>query len=64
MPNTIADLWLLTHDERPADIRAQLFSSRQIEAEIRRANRERRDDRADWTAIELEEVILAYVRRA
>ena len=64
MPTRIGDLWLLTFDDRPNDIGAPLFSSRQIEGEIRRANQERRAGRTDWTAIDLEEVILTYVRRA
>jgi hypothetical protein len=61
MPITIADLWLLTYDDYPVDIRGPLFTSIQIEGEVRRANRERRDNRTDWTAIDLEEVILGYL---
>ena len=64
MATTIADLWLLTHEKRPTDLREPLFNSRQIEAEVRRANGERRDGRTDWTAIDLEEVILAQVESA
>jgi hypothetical protein len=64
MPTTIADLWLLTCENRPTDIRAPLFSSRQIEGEVRRANEERRGGRADWTAVDLEEVLLTYVETA
>jgi hypothetical protein len=64
VPTTIADLWLLTNDNRPADIRSPLFSSRQIEGEVKRANLERRGGRTDWTAIDLEEVILAYLKQA
>jgi hypothetical protein len=65
VPTTIADFWFLTqpHDYIP-DIRAPLFSSRQIEGEIRRANTERRGDRTDWTAIDLEEVIRMSLQRA
>ena len=58
MPTTISDLWLLTYHGRPVDIREPLFSSRQIEREIQRANKERRSGRADWTAVDLDEVIL------
>jgi hypothetical protein len=64
LPTSIADLWFLTYDNRPTDIRAPLFSSRQIEGEVRRANAERRCGRTDWTAIDLEEVILICVTRA
>jgi hypothetical protein len=64
VPITIADLWFLTYQGRPADLRAPLFTSRQIEGEVRRANAERRDGRTDWTAIDLEEVILAYLANA
>ena len=64
MPTTIADLWLLTCDNGPPDIRAPLFSSRQIEGEVRRANEERRGGRTDWTAVDLEEVLLSYVETA
>jgi hypothetical protein len=62
VPTTIADFWFLTqpHDYIP-DIRAPLFSSRQIEGEIRRANTERRGDHTDWTAIHLEELIRMYL---
>ena len=64
MLTTIADLWFLTHDNGPTDIRGPLFSSHQIEGEIRRANKERRGGRTDWTAVDLETVILAYVEQA
>jgi hypothetical protein len=64
LPTTIADLWFLTYDKRPTDIRAPLFSSRQIEGEVRRANAEHRCGRTDWTAVDLEEVIMTYVTRA
>ena len=57
MPKTISDLWLLTYHGRPVDIREPLFSSRQIEPEIQRANKERRNGPTDWTAIDLDEVI-------
>ena len=60
MPTTIADLWFLTHHDCHIDIRAPLFTSRQIEGQVRRANAERRDGRTDWTAVDLEEVILMY----
>jgi hypothetical protein len=59
----IADLWLLTRDGLIPDIRGPLFSSRQIEREIRRANDERRQGDTSWTAVELEETIREYVRR-
>ena len=58
MPTSIADLWLLTYDNRTVDIRAPLYSSRQVEREVGRANAELRDGRSDWTSIELEEAIL------
>ena len=61
MPTTIADLWLLTYEGYRVDIRSPLFTSRQIEREVQRANWERRRGRTDWTAIDLEEVILEYV---
>ncbi len=54
---TIADLWLLTYDGRPPDMRAPLFSSRQIELAVARTNDDRRDLRTDWTAVDLEEMI-------
>lgn len=38
MPVTIANLWFLTHEDCPVDFHAPMFNSRQIEAEIRRAN--------------------------
>ncbi len=60
MPTTISDLWLVLHDDFPLDIRAPLFSSRQIESEVVRANFERRSGRTEWTAVDLEEAILAY----
>jgi hypothetical protein len=60
MPTT--DLWLVTRDDLIPDIRGPLFSSRQIERQVQRANEERRDGRSDWTAVELEEVIEAYIR--
>jgi hypothetical protein len=62
MPTTIADLWLVTHDGLIPDIRGPLFTSRQIESQVRRANAECREGRSDWTAIDLEEVIDAYIR--
>ena len=62
MSTTIADLWLLTYDDSPVDIRGPLFTSSQIEKEVRRANKERRDNRTDWTAIDLEQVVLEYIR--
>ena len=58
MPTTISDLWLLTYDKRPVDIRGPLYSSRQVEREVGRANAELRDGRSDWTSIELEEAII------
>jgi hypothetical protein len=64
MPTTIADLWLVTHDGLIPDIRGPLFTSRQIESQVRRANAECREGRSDWTAIDLEEVILAYLKQA
>jgi len=51
-------------DDYIPDVRAPLFSSRQIEGEIRRANTERREGCADWIAIDLEEVIRTYLERA
>ena len=61
MPTTIADLWLLTHSDYPVNIRSSLFTSRQIEGEVGRANKECRRGHSDWTAIDLETVIMAYV---
>jgi hypothetical protein len=45
-------------------MRSPIFTSEQIEREIRRANREGRDGRTDWTAIDLEEVILEHLDKA
>lgn len=63
MTTTIADLWLLTRADLIPDIRGPLFTSRHIEREIRRANEERREGSADWTAVDLEEVIRSYLSR-
>ena len=63
MATTIADLWLLTRGDLIPDIRGPLISSRHIEREIRRANEERRQGSANWTAVELEEVIRTYLKR-
>ncbi len=57
---TITDLWLVTYIDCPLDIRAPLFSSRQIQSEVLRANQDHRDGRVDWIAVDLEEAILAY----
>jgi hypothetical protein len=61
MRTTIADLWLLTCGDLPPDIGGPLFTSGQIEREVRRANNERREGRTDWTAIDLEETIRAHM---
>jgi hypothetical protein len=50
----------LAHHDYTLNIRAPLFTSRQIEGEVRRANVERREGRTDWMAIDLEEVIMMY----
>jgi hypothetical protein len=60
MHMTISDLWFLTYEGMPVDLRAPLFSSRQVLGEVQRANRERRDGRRDWLAVDLEAVILIY----
>jgi hypothetical protein len=57
---TIADLWLVVHNDFATDIRAPLFTSHQIEDEILRANAECRYGRTDWAALDLEKAILAY----
>jgi hypothetical protein len=43
MRTTIADLWLLTPDDRFPDMRGPPFNARQIEHEIQCANDECRD---------------------
>ena len=63
MATTIADLWFLTPDDRPLDLREPMFSSDQIENEVSLANAANRDGRTDWTAIDLEEVILQHVEK-
>ena len=63
MRTTIADLWLLAPDGSIPDIRGPLFSSSQIEREVRRANEERREGLANWTAVDLEETIQEYLQR-
>ena len=63
MATTIADLWLLTRGDLIPDIRGTLISSRQVEREVRLANKEKRQGSANWTAVDLEEVIQHYVRR-
>ena len=60
MPVTIRDLWFVTHADCDVNMRAPMFGSTQIEREVHRANMERRDGRADWTAVDLEQVILWY----
>jgi hypothetical protein len=60
MPTTVCDLWFVTKEGCAVNMRAPLFTSRQIEREVHRANMERRDGRTDWMAIDLEEVIMVY----
>jgi hypothetical protein len=64
MPMTIRDLWLLRYNEHPPDLAGAVYTSDQIDDEIRRANLERRDGRADWTAIDLEEAMWMQPVRA
>ncbi len=65
MLTTIADLWFLTQpNDYVPDLRSPLFSSRQIEREVHRANAERRGGCANWSAIALEEVMRMYLERA
>jgi hypothetical protein len=64
MPMTIRDLWLLRYNEHPPDLAGAVYTSDQIEAEITRANLERRDGQADWTAIDLEEAMWMQPLRA
>jgi hypothetical protein len=56
----ISDLWLVIHDGCPLDVRAPVFSSRQIDGEVARANEERRSGRADWVAVDLAEAIMMF----
>jgi predicted lipoprotein len=51
---TISDLWLVIHSGCPLNIRAPVFSSRQIEGEVVRANAEHRSGRTDWVAVDLD----------
>ena len=60
MAITIADLWLLTRGDLIPDIRGTLISSRQVEREVRLANKEKHQGSVNWTAVELEEVIRTY----
>jgi hypothetical protein len=57
---TISDLWLVIHSGCPLNIRAPVFSSRQIEGEVVRANAEHRSGRTDWVAVDLEEAIMVF----
>jgi hypothetical protein len=57
---TISDLWLVIHNGRLLDIRAPVFSSRQIEGEVARANAEHRSGRTDWAAVDLAEAIIVF----
>jgi hypothetical protein len=57
---TISDLWLVIHNGRLLDIRAPIFSSRQIEGEVARANVEHRSGRTDWVAVDLAEGIIVF----
>lgn len=64
MATTISDLWLLTYENRPTDMREPLYNSSQIEREVVRVNEECREGRTDWTALDLEEVILEHLEKA
>jgi hypothetical protein len=57
---TISDLWLVIHNGCPLNIRAPVFSSRQIEGEVARANAEHRSGRTDWVAVDLAEAIMVF----